>query len=470
MGKCLLSILEKANVDSENATQLVDPVGSGSNTPTPAKMRKSMSRNSDVKDNRTTGQTSWLNISMDAALGFRANVFQVQRSQTSSGKKSSSGNLASIAVHPQAAPVVCRHTLEVLISLAKSFPIHFLPSGATTSDASTPHSDKKNKPAEFWETLLKLDRECWSSKKGKSVVRSHSSVSIKSEDDEAANSALSFSAFGQLLGMLASPVIKRSSLLTAKLLRLLSLISLGQPDVLKRLDDSARPEEPTERGVLVDKAVKEDQIQLAVEVLTSKACSEEGLEDVTALLLNLSYGGTQTRESILHLLLAGARQLGNVVSNHVSGLLQELGDLKASGGLATVIKEDEEEGKHKGVMADRFTKEAVVLTAPTKPKGGGELQLSSMTALTNKTSSQSFFLRVLKVIIQLREAALLAIKKAQKAKKDAETKKKEADAIANLLENKESDGAKEDPSNTNATQNESSTRDASSTAMEIFYC
>merc|ERR1712142_1129545 len=69
--------------------------------------------------------------------------------------------------------------------------------------------------------------------------------------------------------------------------------------------------------------------------------------------------------------------------------------------------------------------------------------------------------------IQLREAALLAIKKAQKAKKDAETKKKEADAIANLLENKESDGAKEDPSNTNATQNESSTRDASSTAMEI---
>ena len=83
--------------------------------------------------------------------------------------------------------------------------------------------------------------------------------------------------------MLASPVIKRSSLLTDKLLRLLSLIFLGQPDVLKRLDDSARTEDITERGVLVDKAVKEEQIQLAVEVLMSKACSEEGLEDVTAL-------------------------------------------------------------------------------------------------------------------------------------------------------------------------------------------
>jgi len=475
--KCLLSILEKANTGADCPGQqtFADPAASGANTPTPAKMRKSMSKNADVKDTRSSGQTSWLNISMDAALGFRANVFQVQRSQQSGGKKSSSGSLASIAVHPQAAPVVCRHTLEVLISLAKSFPIHFLPgagagAGPAPSDSSTstPSDKKTSKQAEFWETLLKLDRECWTSKKGKSVVRSHSSVSIKSEDDDAGSSALSFSAFGQLLSMLASPVIKRSSLLTDKLLRLLSLISLGQPDVLKRLDDSARQEENTEGGILVDKAVKEDQIQLAVEVLTSKACSEEGLEDVTALLLNLSYGGTQTRESILHLLLAGARQLGNVVSAHVSDLLTELAELKASGGLATVPKEEEEEGKHKGVMADRFTKEAVVLTAPTKPKGGGELQLSSMTALTNKTSSQSFFLRVLKVIIQLREAALLAIKKAQKAKKDAEAKKKEADAIANLLENKESEEAKEDTSSPSETPKESSiTSEAVATAMDV---
>ena len=64
------------------------------------------------------GQNSWLNISMDAALGFGANVFQVTRYCGQSGKKSSSSS-ASISVHPQAAPVVCRHTLEVLISLAK---------------------------------------------------------------------------------------------------------------------------------------------------------------------------------------------------------------------------------------------------------------------------------------------------------------------------------------------------------------
>ena len=61
------------------------------------------------------------------------------------------------------------------------------------------------------------------------------------------------------------------------------------------------------RLIGVQRGMKEEQIQLAVEVVASKACSEEGLEDVTALLLNLSYGGAQTRESILLLLLAGAR-------------------------------------------------------------------------------------------------------------------------------------------------------------------
>merc|ERR1712088_459189 len=118
-------------------------------------------------------------------------------------------------------------------------------------------------------------------------------------------------------------------------------------------------------------------------------------------------------------------------------------------------------GKAKGTLNDRFTKEAVVLVAPTKPKGGGELQLNSMTALTSKTSSQSFFLRVLKVIIQLREAALLAIKKAKKeaeqqqAKKDAEQKRE-----AEEKKKKEEDATKEGNSS-------EPPKEGQSTAMEV---
>ncbi|KAH3893127.1 hypothetical protein DPMN_017271 [Dreissena polymorpha] len=59
----------------------------------------------------------------------------------------------------------------------------------------------------------------------------------------------------------------------------------------------------------------------------------------------------------------------------------------------------------------RFTGHTVVVMAPKKLKTGRELQLASMARLTSKTSSQHFLLRIMKVIIQLREAARSANKK-----------------------------------------------------------
>lgn len=57
-----------------------------------------------IFDQRNNTQ-SWLNISIDAALGCRANVFHIVRH---AGKKSErQGNI--IAIHPQAAPTVCRY-------------------------------------------------------------------------------------------------------------------------------------------------------------------------------------------------------------------------------------------------------------------------------------------------------------------------------------------------------------------------
>ena len=57
-----------------------------------------------------------------------------------------------------------------------------------------------------------------------------------------------------------------------------------------------------------------------------------------------------------------------------------------------------------------------MVTAPKKTKGGRELQLASMSALTSKASSHHFFLRILKVIIQLRDAARSANKPGGKKK------------------------------------------------------
>ncbi|KAK7072125.1 E3 ubiquitin-protein ligase huwe1, partial [Halocaridina rubra] len=50
---------------------------------------------------------SWLSMSMDAALGCRASIFQIQRSQPT-GKRTSSAMLTTaVNIHPQASPLVC---------------------------------------------------------------------------------------------------------------------------------------------------------------------------------------------------------------------------------------------------------------------------------------------------------------------------------------------------------------------------
>jgi len=66
-----------------------------------------------------------------------------------------------------------------------------------------------------------------------------------------------------------------------------------------------------------ESAILESQLSMAVTVLTSKACSEEGLEDATNLLLQLSQANTATRSSVLDLLLAGAKELGLTVCAHI---------------------------------------------------------------------------------------------------------------------------------------------------------
>jgi hypothetical protein len=56
----------------------------------------------------TKNQGTWLSMSLEAALGCRANVFQVHKT----GKKHSSNTSGTVTIHPQAAPVVCRHALD----------------------------------------------------------------------------------------------------------------------------------------------------------------------------------------------------------------------------------------------------------------------------------------------------------------------------------------------------------------------
>ena len=197
-------------------------------------------------------QPSWLSISLDAALGSRANVFQMHRGH---GKKTPANT--AVNIHPQAAPVVCRNVLDTLISLAKSFPSQFLPQTKAKEAAACAESEQdkakdmaQSKPVgskptdsakvdssssskvpdlEFWDLLVRLDG-ITSGKKGKSFHYHHQRQQSTSETD---TPVMSFDAspLGQLMSMLAHPVLRRSQLLTDRLLRLLGLVSMGLQEI-----------------------------------------------------------------------------------------------------------------------------------------------------------------------------------------------------------------------------------------------
>ncbi|XP_072422626.1 E3 ubiquitin-protein ligase HUWE1 isoform X3 [Chiloscyllium punctatum] len=419
---------------------------------------------------KTTSQLSWLSVSMDAALGCRTNIFQIQRSGGRKHSEKHVGCGSTVHIHPQAAPVVCRHVLDTLIQLAKVFPSHF--TQQRTKEASTETDKEKlnkqsaNSPClgqpagggggggpsqgistDFWDLLVKLDNMNVS-RKGKTSVKA---TPLSNNEGENSQCSLESSPLGQLMNMLSHPVIRRSSLLTEKLLRLLSLISIALPDkatevvinhsgptevtlvgsVTSPPKAAKSPAKATPEGAasaneskIQNSGLTEKQLQLSVEVLTSHSCSEEGLEDAANILLQLSRGEPGTRDTVLKLLLSGARQLGYTLCQQIGTLLAELREYNLEQQRRAHSEGPSPDGtpddhphltKLKGKMQSRFdTAENVVIVASHKrPLGGRELQLPSMSMLTSKTSTQKFFLRILQVIIQLRDATRRANKKAK---------------------------------------------------------
>lgn len=313
--------------------------------------------------------------------------------------------------------------------------------------------------------------------------------------------SFSESPFGQLISMLSFNIILKSTLLTDKLLRLLSFISIGLPDAVQIATLACTPlataspptsataaatapptadrteaasDNPSEPAASAGTAVasgvvpallavagtsgsgaqtsapstsrakamslelderclpeSQECLRLAIEVLTSKSCSEEGLEDATSLLLNLSQCSNVTRSFILNLLIDGSKYLAGIVQQQINDLIVDLKQLNQRnrlecGGSAAIVPHPAESGSGdsghqsgasaystmpstssaaaKGILQDRFTKEKVIITSTSKQKTRCELQLPSMVPLISKTASQSFFLRILKVVIQIRES------------------------------------------------------------------
>ncbi|MGH0140167.1 UNVERIFIED_CONTAM: hypothetical protein FKN15_070494 [Acipenser sinensis] len=436
---------------------------SSSTAPTPSSSSSSPLEMLHKVESKSSSQLSWLSVSMDAALGCRTSIFQIQRSAGRKHTERHSGGSAgggggggagwgggsTVHIHPQAAPVVCRHV----------FPSHFTQQSPMDPLSSSSDSDSRERlgggggvkplssgglapscppsqPApslsipqilglstDFWDLLVKLDNMNVS-RKGKASVKSLPVGGAG--ESEGPQGSLEASPLGQLMNMLSHPVIRRSSLLTERLLRLLSLISIALPD--NKASEGPAPHlqaPPTPVGAvgvvgamataaavattlpasvasstaaapkpshspakacldsaslsdskLASSGLTEKQLQLSVEVLTSHSCSEEGLEDAANILLQLSRGDAGTRDTVLKLLLSGGRHLGCTLCKQIGTLLGELREynleqqrrVQADAHSPDTLSDEQTlSTKLKGKVSSRFdVAESVVIVASQK--------------------------------------------------------------------------------------------------------
>ena len=411
---------------------------------------------------------SWLSLKVDATLGSKASVFQIEKS-------SKAAVATRIDVHPHAVPVVCRHVLDQLYCLVKYMPKSFMPQSLLKQASETDDSlDNDVAPftleSDFWDILVQLDGSGWS-RKGKAVVKS--SVKPVAESHIVSScSKFGSSPIGHLLSMLSHPVVRRSQALTDHLLKILSTLSRNLPESnsvasqqkrnathskdasiesaqsqsgeQQTSEQSAEQQEfetqveaaacstiaPTtatqaektggskddspssDVGLFVDPPL----LCMVVDVLTAGLCSEEGLEDATTLLLQLSRQGAESRENALDLMLRGTKELGLKVCQQVDNLLLQLKDHQTKDPTKFKSAEDSEGSSSSMLSAaeKRRTMQDAALASLSRTSKSSkkhmDLHLPAMSELTCKASTQMTFLRALKVVLQLRDSARQAAK------------------------------------------------------------
>ena len=245
-GSCPLPCMESAS-HAEASSSNSEP----DRTESPCRLDEYLNTQESSSDSKASKQHSWLSFGVRTSLGSRTNVFCIKR-QGKAGLERST----HVSIHPQASHFVCKHVLDALLFLAKSFPASFTPYQAakphpscSKEDNSTsetkPVASTSQESTDFWDILLKLDT-AGSGRKGKSAAKTSSIPShLASTTDSPTEEIRDFSMapIGQLLITLAHPVVQESVAVTDKLLRLLSVTSAALPDLPEK---SSKQTEGTE--------------------------------------------------------------------------------------------------------------------------------------------------------------------------------------------------------------------------------
>lgn len=417
----------------------------------------------------------WLDISINAALGSHAKVFQFENEQ--GGKASTPSASNKIDIHPLAWTTICHNIFDLLVFLGRNFGSSFLPVDLLPKEKAG-MTERKDEATDivsnFWQILLKLDGAV--GRKGKGPLKGFKYSENKGSLSD--HELFSDSIVGKLMGLFTHDIIRDNITLIDKLLKLLSIVSCSIPRTglkLNSKETKAAPLSGTSSQLLSSSKVDgggSDSLQggnkmeledvfekkgsptirqlsvvspallnNVISMLTSGQCSEEGLEEATTLLTNLSKCSVPTREHILLMLLDGVKTIGRNLCSQITTLDDSVNAKLQEEALEkeVVLNYEQDSGvrsKKKAAPSSSAMSSGDGVTAGSSSGGGAniltgivlpsalaeeqhvdhshDLHIPSMEPLTCKGSQQSFFVRMLKVVCQLRESAQIAINAANK--------------------------------------------------------
>ncbi|XP_004536763.1 E3 ubiquitin-protein ligase HUWE1 isoform X2 [Ceratitis capitata] len=455
---------------------------------------------------------NWLKLRVDAAFGYKSNVFIINETQPNAIDYNSTSNF-NISINPQAAQMVVKNCLDLLFVLARHFPrsfVPFKPDPKKKTDLAETHDNSRNlsmsggistgnttdmditnsllninKPAQK-SSDLKLDEGPSTSKAAANRGQKNNSFGAKSkhakkiayntngkhfwdvllkidlltpqrianmqdfpitsyprwEWEEPNTDFQSFNdtPFSKLLEMLPYKVICRSPQLTDMLVKLLASLSgelpkeseldesklnnkfsdideNSQGNTTTNLESNQKDESATNvetklyatgyriKNKLYSKNFS--QLQLVTEVLTHQCGTVDGLDNISKLIVNLSQCSHASNAIFLEYLSSAVFGLAKEVRLAIQNLLDEIHSYKiVHNKLDTDTKcgtASPNKSVLEGIMQDRFTSENVIISAPTNFKPSCELQLPSIKKLLSPSSAQLYFLKTLKIFIQVRE-------------------------------------------------------------------
>lgn len=406
---------------------------------------------------------SWLNLSISAALGCHAPVLQFNKT----------GSTNSVTIHPYASSILSNCMLELLIFLARLFPDSFLPQQLMPGEHRDTDKAVISNFWQLLLKLDSMNSKKGKGSSKAFVLKDDSTEQKESELFSSSivgqlikmfnypiisgSSSLTDKLF-RLLALVTASIpktgfVKRVAAQCEDQGKLESKgengdkkgQSKGEDDEHKK-DIDSQPEAPSGNDKEESEAIVPDvevvsKIQYAQEesggggssdiavfdstgscpsveqrllrdtihTLIVGKCSEDGLEDATQFLIQLSRADNSTREIVLSLLLEGVRSLGENVCQQIHTLLQQLDENKSSYCRQSSVDDESPAATATATTTTTTSSAVTAMVGRNTTDHSHDIHLPAMVPLSCKASHQSFFLRLLKVVCQLRESALNAV-------------------------------------------------------------